>query len=141
MSNLEFLDISGNKIGDAQFAAFVDALRQNKTLRLVRCSDNKVGSEAVLQCLEMLSNHSSIIDKLPSDHGHFGDKKSKSSGAQQQYRELREAARQNLRGNKAMFEIDRQMMAALPRDMRLEKELRRSCGAFCCMVHGSWFMV
>ena len=96
--------------------------------RLIRCGDNKLSSESVLQCLEMLSNHSSIIDKLPSDHGHFDDKKSKSSGAQRRYRELREAARHNLRGNKQMFEIDRQMMAALPRDMRLEKELRRSCG-------------
>merc|ERR1712176_721611 len=37
-------------------------------------------------------------------------------------------AKQNLRGNKAQFEIDRKMMSALPRGMRLEKELRRPCG-------------
>lgn len=35
ISNLEFLDISGNKVGDVQFGRFMESLRQNKTLRFV----------------------------------------------------------------------------------------------------------
>eukprot|EP00487_Bulimina_marginata_P005116 TRINITY_DN22562_c0_g1_i1.p1 TRINITY_DN22562_c0_g1~~TRINITY_DN22562_c0_g1_i1.p1 ORF type:complete len:165 (-),score=6.43 TRINITY_DN22562_c0_g1_i1:82-576(-) len=125
ISNLEFLDFSGNKIGDKQFVEFLKALSKNCTLRLVRCNDNKLSSEMLISYLEILSNHPSMIDKLPSIPKN--DKKNKSEN-NKKLQSLRDTARQNLRGNKQQFEIDRQMMTALPREMRLEKELRRPCG-------------
>ncbi len=120
ISNLEFLDFSGNKIGDKLFIDFLAALQNNTTLRLVRCNDNKLSFEILQNYLQLLSTHPTIIDKIP-----MSDNKKKSN---KKYITLRDTAKQNLRSNKQQFEIDRQMMTSLPREHRLEKELRRPCG-------------
>ena len=72
--------------------------------------------------MDLLTTHPTIIDKIPADEN------KKSSKSNKKYSTLKDAAKQNLKTNKQQFEIDRQMMTALPREMRLEKELRRPCG-------------
>eukprot|EP01083_Nonionella_stella_P314263 1131504_1 len=126
VSNLEFLDITGNKIGDKLFTKFMNSLSKNTQLRLIRCADNKLSFEMQQSFVQLLGSHPSVIDKLPPDHPTIS--KSKSSKAFKEYFALKDAAKHNLRANKQQFEIDRKMLDSLPREMRLEKELRRCCG-------------
>lgn len=112
--------------------------------------------ETLITYLDLLSHHTSLIDKIPNSIKHYLKKTKKSRGGgnnnngvnndgkddidnddninhsnNKRYKALKEllnGAKNNLKNNKLQFDIDRDMMNSLGIEMRLEKELRRPCG-------------
>ena len=125
LSNLEFIDISGNKIGDKGMVTLTNSLELNRTIRLIKCSDNKCSGEVLIKYLEILSEHTSLIDRIPfSDI----DRYSKNKKYAIQLKELKNKAKSNLGDNRMQYDLHREMLNSLSPELRMEKELRRQCG-------------
>lgn len=125
LSNLEFIDISGNKIGDKGMTSLTNSLEMNRTIRLIKCSDNKCSGDVLIKYLEVLSEHTSLIDRIPfTDIDRF----SKNKKYTIILKELKNKAKSNLSDNRMQCDLHREMLNALSAELRMEKELRRQCG-------------
>ncbi|ETO06234.1 hypothetical protein RFI_31162, partial [Reticulomyxa filosa] len=105
-TNLEFIDISGNRIGlcnhGALWNAWIDAFKQNRTLRVVKFFGNKLSKEQMLTTLQVLACHVSVFQKLPK-------------------RDLHKLFRTNAKFNKSKKQL--QLQDALEKEKKEEKTI------------------
>eukprot|EP01084_Bolivina_argentea_P216491 367785_1 len=136
LSNLKFIDLSKNKLNDKHIGLLIKSLSYNRTfIRGIQINNNKISSQCLIEYLQVISNHRSLIAVnqsnigvniyLPIQHIIKYKKIKKYSAI---FTCLQNEATLNLRSNYFQYEIDNQMVRSLPIREQLEKELRLQCG-------------
>ena len=119
------MEISGNKIGDRGIYKLSQALQQNRTLKVVKCGDNRASADALANLLQVMATHPTLVGAQPVDDIEKAIKTKKGS---KDLESLLADSDANLEQNNRQLEIDSEMEKALTPDLRMEKELRTQIG-------------
>ncbi|ETO05925.1 hypothetical protein RFI_31473 [Reticulomyxa filosa] len=108
LTNLEFIDISGNKIGlwnnGVLCNSWLENIRKNTHLRVVKFFGNQLSAEQMHHMLQMLATHPSIFEKIPKQEINKLIKKNKKFADPIQ--QALENVRKQFRNNRLKFEMD-----------------------------------
>ncbi|ETO14434.1 RhoGAP domain-containing protein [Reticulomyxa filosa] len=130
LSNLEFIDISGNKWGQynngALWKTWLEMVSKNRNLHVIKFFGNKISTEQIYNTLEVLACHTSVFEKLPKLE--LKQLLQKNAKKQSEIEDLIEQVKKQFKENRIQYEMDQQMINALPIEFRVEKELRRQVG-------------
>eukprot|EP01084_Bolivina_argentea_P059716 109076_1 len=129
LSNLKYIDLSNNKFGDKHISLLITALSYNRTfIRALKISHNKISHHVLIEYMQLLSAHPSLIDVSTCVPHEQVEKYSKMKKYAATFTRLENEASLNLRGNKFQYDIDKKMVASLSWRERAEKQLRLQCG-------------